>query len=397
MSSRTKILLGGSLGLMAAAVVLFFVFFYQPRLTIIPNPATAQVLLNDQLVPAGTPLKLSPGTYAIEVSAAGYLTTTKSVSLAVSQVLNLPISLKQIPPVHTLTGGVAYPVLSADQKTVYFLGRGGSQFFTLDSTSDTAQPIALTDDHFRNIAKVTWSPDRSLVLLTKQTGETSLFDFQRYDFVTQEEKNLGSDFRSVTWHPTEHQFVAFSRTPTGERSLIRQTIDTGKTERLIDLRASQFIDPALTWSPDGRQILLVENGTYLFDVSTRTMRELGGGANAQAAQWSPTGEQLLIELTDGLGIVSLNKPAELVRLSIRTTLAKSAWTPDGRGLVMASPTDQTQDLLQMVNAKDGKKTLYGYRSDTPISAENLLVGSANHQLMFTTDGTLATVVLEPQD
>lgn len=361
------------------------------------TPGTAQVTLDGQSISSGVPLRLPPGTYEIRVEADGYLTTTTTTKLGISQIVNLPVELRLIPAAQTMIGGLAYPVMTPDRESIMYLGQSGKQFLKVatDLGSDgTAQVTAISAERFSDIARVVWSPDRTLAIMQKTSGATSLFDFKRYDFLTQEERALENNLRSVTWHPADPLIIGFRSTPDGERSLISQHITSGKVERLIDLRSQGFVDPQLSWSPDGRTVAIVENRIVLYTVATRTLTTLGNSEGTDSVLWSPTSQLLLRADGDQVSLIGVDSDQTFADETIRTSISKVTWTPDGQSIIVAERTDQGKDQFRTINVNTGDSQLYAYTSDHPISAENLLTNADATELWFTTDGSLNNLILE---
>src|SRR3989338_109028 len=67
MNRRIYLWIGIVLALVVAAVITFAIFFYEARLTVIPTPGEADVLLNGQPITAGSPQKLPPGHYELTI------------------------------------------------------------------------------------------------------------------------------------------------------------------------------------------------------------------------------------------------------------------------------------------------------------------------------------------
>ncbi|MEK7460792.1 MAG: hypothetical protein AAB647_01085 [Patescibacteria group bacterium] len=397
MTRRIYLWLGLSLAFVIAAVIIFVAFFYQARLTVIPTPGDAEVILNGQPIATGVPQKLPPGHYDLTLRAKNYLTEKTSVDLSIGENHSLAVSLRLVPEIRRMAGDVRSAVTSDNQTDqIYYLGQNGSQFFrlpTLAGADGAFKPEAISEARFSNVQNVVWSPDRSLAIIQTNDGQTKLFDFKRYDFLSQDERDLGPNLRQVTWHPSQKTIIAFESTPSGERSLIREEITSGKAERLIDLRPYQLTNPTLSWSPDGRTVLLVEEAVYLYDVTTRTIKKVARTDSAKAANWSPGGQQLLVEFTRGLSLITVADQA-LTDLTYRVALAKTAWLTDGSGLIVATPTDTNQDQFQRVLLADQTTAVYRYLTSQPISTDSILVAEDGHQLWLTSNGTLWNVILE---
>lgn len=399
MSQPTKRWILIIVGIIILLVAVFFLFFAKPTLTILPTPGDALVFLDQQRVTAGTPLKLASGEHTVRVEAVGYLATEQMVSLGLSQVVDLPIELRQIPEIIQLVGSVEWPVLSTDQGAILYLGQEGRQFFETKAelgNQGTARTNPITAVRFEGISDVAWAPDRELAVIKKTTGETILFDFQRYNFLEQEEKIVSREFASVAWHPTERRFAAFQTTPAGEKTLVTYAVASGETERLADLRTEPFTQPDLAWSPDGRQIMFVENGVFLYTIQTRQITKVAGTDGARAAVFSPTSDQILVDLTNDLLIVDLAGTGQGGRLGLRTDLQKTTWSADGSAVIAAVRTDLNSDRFIKVSATDLTKRAFAYTTTSEIDATDLLVSDNGGRLWLTSQGALYSLLLEEE-
>ncbi|MBI4175101.1 hypothetical protein HY523_00620 [Candidatus Berkelbacteria bacterium] len=370
MNSRTMVWVGIIFGTVVLAAGVFAIFFYNPKLTVITNPGDATLAIDGQPAPVGVPLKLKPGTITVVAKTDGYLTEKEELRLRPLEIRNLTLTMRQIPTVQPLQGGVQFPAVVPTSREIVYLGNNGRQFFQIDAElgdNGTAPNEAISDARFADISRITWSPARSLAVIEHSNGQTTLFDFARYDFTTQEERELPAHIRAAVWHPTESTLVFFINEPGGERSLIRYRVDTGMSERLIDLRDQPLTNPELAWSPDGRTILLVEDRLSLFDVQTRTLNQVVSSETARAATWSPSSQQILAELMNGLTLFALTEGVSGGRLGRQTPLMKTTWTHDGTGLIVATSSDQGYDELVRIDATNLKETQYRYRTTSPIT------------------------------
>lgn len=399
MGLSSKVWIGISLGVAVTAALIFYFFFYNARLTIVPTPSNATVYINDQAVAGGTPIKLAPGRYQLKVQANGFLSTQEAVSLNISDIKTLPITLRQVPSPLSIVGSVQFPALLSGEQSIVYLGLDGKQFFKVDTALGAdGQPHVepITDSRFTNVASVTWSPDKNFAIIQTTDGKTQFFDFKRYDLLHQEQRDIGSDLRSVAWGPDSQQIMAFQSTPAGDRSLVRWDVATGQLERLIDLRPYQLTNPTLSWSPDGQWVSLVENGLFLYNIATRQVSEVPGTEGVSAASWSPDSRHILVGLDTSLALVDPNQTASGGRLGIRTPVSKTTWTADSASIVAALTTASGKDALERIDAATAGQSAYVYSSNNPLSMTNLMVAKDSSQLWFVSQGTLYNLLLEQE-
>ncbi len=399
MHVATRVWVGVSLGLAVVAGLVFYFFFYDARLTIVPTPSNADVFINDQAVTSAVPIKLKPGTYHITVKTTGYLSSKATVKLSISDIKTLPMTLRQIPSPQPVVGSVQFPAMTPDQRGIVYLGLQGKQFFRVETTVGAdgrprIQPIS--EARFSNLSNVVWSPDRGLAIIQTTDGKTQLFDFQRYDFVHQEQRDIQNDLRSVAWNPNPNiqQIVAFESAPAGDRSLMRWDVANSQFERLADLRPFQLTNPLLSWSPDGKWIALVQNGVFLYNTATREVHQVPGTEGVLAANWSPNSKVLLVELDTSLALVDPNQTASGGRLGLRTPVGKTTWTNDGTGIVAALATANGLDELELIDATTAMRKAYKYQSTGTINMGTLMLTKDSSQVWFASQGTLYSLLLE---
>lgn len=396
MNPRTKLWLDISVGVTLLSVLAFFLFFYKARLTVVPTPATAQVLINGQAISPSVATKLSPGAYEITVRAKGHLPETATVELGVSQILTLPIKLRAIPAPTTTQEDVRYPVFTPDESSILFLGNGGKQFFLTETelgNDNKVKTRAITDARFTDVANVVWSSDRSLVVYQTTAGKTKLFDFKRYDLLHQEDRELEDHQKSIVWHPTQRQTVSYLAAPGGERTLLKKDLLTNATERLIDLRPYELMSPELVWSPDGQTIAIIEQRLYLYDVATHRLTQVPEVDGATHGSFSPDSSKLAYETANGISLIALPN-LTLSQLNLRTTIAKITWLTDGDFLIASVPTDRGVDqLFKITPTGDGRRS-YAFDHTVAVTPENLLLDKQNTYLWFTSQNGLYRLLLE---
>lgn len=377
--------------------MVFIVFFYDAHITVDPTPANATVSINGQTVTARTAIKLAPGNYTLRVAADGYLPTQENISLRVSDRRQIPITLRQIPSPIPFVGSVQYPALTAGGQAIVYLGLNGQQFSRVNTTLGAdGKPVvqAISDPRFNNITNVVWSPDQSLAVIQTSDGSTQLFDFKRYDFVSQELRPIGTDLRSIVWSPDGQSLVAFESTPAGDRSLIRWNVSTGQSERLVDLRSLQLTNPTLAWSPDGRWISLTENNLFLYDTTTRTVQQVSGTTKISAASWSPDSKHILLATPNGLALANPTPTSSMQTLGVRTSIDKTVWTADSQAIIAATSASNGQDHLTRIDITTVKQADYLYSNPNPVVVNNPIVTKDGSTLWFTNRGTLTSLLLE---
>jgi Tol biopolymer transport system component len=131
---------------------------------------------------------------------------------------------------------------------------------------------------------------------------------------------------------------------------------SGQT-RVLGIPSAPRVPPAL--SPDGRRVLVVSDGLWVFSLEGRSRRRLARG-QVYGASWSPDGDRVAYAWDGGLSVISADGTGRL-RLTRRGGDGDAAWSPDGRRIAYAA-----EDGLWVIGS-DGRQNTHVARviSGTP--------------------------------
>ncbi len=381
--------------LLAVASAGFFLFFWRGTMTVTITPPQATVSIAGVTGTGAQTRTLPPGTYALHAEAPGFLPFDQDVTLGRHAKEQIDVTLQSAPVPIQLSGQVVqFLALDAEQSSLLYLEPATKTIYRLrfdDPTKPIIDPI--TPNRFEQIRDLIWSPDRQLALL-REGGVLSLYDFNRYDLVNQTTTDWPSEVKAIDWRPDGAKVAYFLSNPTtGERTLVRATKDNEEIERIFNFANTVIMDPTLSWSPDAKQIAIVEKNVFLFDVFSKTLRQLSVPGPIKAVRWSPSSDRLLFETESGqLGLIGTG--GEASRLAASGPLTRAVFSHDGQSLIHASGRGSTFKLVR-INLGTLDQTVISTPAAGELAADNLLLGKDDAQLFFTSNGLPHVLDLVP--
>ena len=156
----------------------------------------------------------------------------------------------------------------------------------------TAKPI-------ENVNNILWSPTKELLLL-RRGRSVSLFDFKKYDFVSQSEVNFSNDVGDIAWAPDNSRIAYVFMPPGGERTLIFSDKTNQTIYRAADLRALGIENPYIAFSPDSTWLAIIPrnsdfngNKIYLMNIYTKEVKLVGDAGNQKEAIFSADSKKII--------------------------------------------------------------------------------------------------------
>lgn len=296
----------GGLVVIALALVIYFTFLNKATVNISVNPKDAQVLLNNapQLVNNSGISKSShlAGKYTLRVEANGYIPYTESVTLKGGSSFKKTLELKPLPKLSVLDENATLAEKYGDNQASY-LGDNKTTLYTVSAGLNDKNVLesndkkAMTPAVFASVDKMIFSPDKQLALLKIGT-DLYLYDFNRYDILTQEMRKISSNVGDVVWAPDQSRIAYFYAPLSGERSLIFADVLNANPVRVASL--PEMTDPILHWSSEGDQILIIprntksaDNKINIFDVFTRQLTTLTDFGSVLDARFVLSGQKII--------------------------------------------------------------------------------------------------------
>jgi len=346
---------------------------------------------------------LSPGTHTVKISADGYIGQSFDISFKRGFMKEVDISLKKLPAPLEVSAGAQFLSRGSDFNDGYYLGNDGKTIFKikydLDATSGNvtvAENKAITDARLSTISEIIWAPTHQLALLRKTDGSVNLFDFMKYDFVHQTETPWGSGVGSAAWAPDNSEIAYYYAPGTGERSLILTNVLNTAPERVADLNDNNIENPILRWSPDSQWLLVIprnadtsKNNVYLFNVYSRTFKQLTTSGNQVDAIFSPDGNKILYSTLSNdpnspiqtvISVMNLDGTNQRA-LKLRAEISKIVWSPDSKNIVVAAfdNTAKAETIFQYDTNLD---------ESTGFVLSNLSVSGGIQSIALSSDGKI---------
>lgn len=352
---------------------------------------------------------LSPGTYSLKVEADGYVSQIRDITLHRARTLKIDINLDPAPQPYAISSennpakNVQFLSPADDFNTIFYLADDGSTFYkakfniNADGNVETLYNRAISNPPLSGIQSVIWSPKKDAAILKKGTS-AFFFDFQKYNFVSQEEKKYADNIGDIAWSPDDSKIAFYYSPPGGEKSLIFADKTNTEVTRVANLADMNISNPYLSWSPDSEWLVVIPrnasfetNKIYLFNAYTRSFKENANTGNNLEAKFSPDGSKIIYSTYS-------KDPASPVRavlsvmdkdgnnkksLDLRADLKKVTWFNNSNSEIAVATWNQDKNAESIfgydINQKQESGFNYTLPTKTYISDLSL---SANNNLLF---------------
>ncbi len=387
-SKKLKLVLCIIIGIIIVAAAVYFVFFYKATLDINLEPPTAQVEIAGHTNTGSTQQKLMPGEYKLKISQLGYVTYEKMIKLGASEKKDLNIQLKIQPEPKKVTNFPAkFSTLAEDGNGLIYIsneGRIGYIVYHIN-TDDISEPSAITPEVFGDVENMIWNPSKRLSILKKKNKHTGIYDFGRYDLLNQEEQDWGEGIGGIAYNGDGEKVVYYYTPDTGEKTLIRAKKDNSNIERLIDLREYNLIDPIVKWSKNDKNVLLITNQIYVFDMYYKTIKKLENIDSVTNADFTPDSNQIIFEQKGQLKLCDLNGENQK-ELSINTQLTKTTWIDNNTLFYAQRMENQATDSFFQIDINNIDKKEFDYNKSHIINAFNPIISLDLTRVFFENNG-----------
>lgn len=383
-------------GIIVLGLIVFFVFFWKATISISVEPNTAQITIDEFAAQGNLTAKLNPGEYPLNVQLTNFIPLNETVLLGINEKKNLTINLKPLPqPTKLSDHNAQFMVLDHERQSLLFI----------DPTKKTAYRLQISDFKNLKIDNITptrieavknfnWSPSR-LLAFWEQKDRVMIYDFKRYDLVTQTTLTLPKGIQSPDWRPDGQKIAYYFESSTGERTLIRANLDNSNPERIFNFTNTEIRNPLISWSPDGQKILVLTKKIHVLDVFSKQLTELKTKNAVAEAMWLPNSTQLIFRDTAGkLSLINLE--GEITELTISTPLNRIVLLQDSSGMIFAQ--NQGNNLIiEKLDFVSGQRTPYFFDRSQNLFPINLILNKAENILFFTSQGKIYSLELVTDD
>ncbi len=293
---RLILLITLAIGSAVLAALIYWRFFLSAHLTLTVEPTSAIVSVDGQ--PTGDrQLWLSPGQYQFQVEATGYTTQTFGLTLKSGETVNKTITLVSLPQAQAIDSG---------QSRWLGLSQVGPALWRLNSSdSDGIDRIVRRSGEEQLIASrpleskpslFRLGPNPELALLI-ENNRLGVYDFNRYDLINQEYRQLTAGDQSVTqavWSQLDSRIFYLLNLNTGWQ--LRQILPSGDDDRLIfEWSKADLKDIVLVGQRDRYLYLELvtptnDQGLARLDIAEKVLFPLTASGRAAAARLNNSGQ-----------------------------------------------------------------------------------------------------------
>lgn len=352
---------------------------------------------------------LSPGTYTLKVEADGYVSQIKEITLHRARTLKIDVNLDPAPQPYTISSesnpakNVQFLSTADDFNTIFYLADDGSTFYKAkfnvnpDSNIETVYNLAISNPPLSGIQKIIWSPKKDAAILKKGTS-AFFFDFQKYNFISQQEIKYSDNVGDIAWSPDDSKIAYYYSPLGGEKSLIFADKTNTNLTRVANLADMNINNPYLSWSPDSEWLTVIPrnasyetNKIYLFNAYTRSFKTISDTGDNLEAKFSPDGSKILYTTYS----VDPNSPVRAnlsvmdkdgqnkKSLDLRADLKKVAWLNNSNSEIVVATWDGGKDAEKIFGYDINTKQESNFNYTLPAkSYVNDLTLSTNNNLLF---------------
>lgn len=397
---------------LAAAIFLVWLLS-RSTLAVSVVPENAIITINNRPIQQNTSgevkTTLSPGNYTLKVEADGYVAKIQEVNLRRGRTTKVDVYLNEAPRPYTISSennpakNVQFLSPADDFNTIFYLADDGSTFFkakfniNVDGNVETIYNLPISDPPLTNIDKIIWSPKKDAAIF-KKGSNAYYFDFQKYNFVSQEEVLFGENIGDVAWSPDDSKIAYYYSPLGGEKSLIFADKTNTEMTRVANLADLNINNPYLAWSPDSEWLVVIPrnsnyetNKIYLFNAYTRSFKEISDTGNNLEAIFSPDGSKILYSTyskdpaSPVRAVLSvMDKDGSNIKsLDLRADLRKVVWLNNSNSQIVVATWDTEKNTEAIFGYNINNKEQSGFNYTLPAKTYvNDLSLSANNTLLF---------------
>lgn len=313
---KSKMLIWIAATILVVGIILLFALLSRSFVRVKIEPANARVEVNNMVIPLDNSgyarATVKPGSTRLKVSAEGYIGYDAHLELKRGKTSSYNISLRKTPtPVNIgnadeADNTVQFISPADENNSMFYLGNAGKTMYKATFSIDNNYNIStllnkpITNPILSGITDVIWSPKKDVAIFKKAGGVYTIFDFKKYNFLTQVEEPFGENIGDLAWSPDNSRIAYYYAPPSGEKSLIFANKSNTEQIRVANLAEEGINNPHLSWSPDSRYLIVVPrnedkstNKIYLFDITTRSFKVVNDAGNNVEAIYNKKGTKII--------------------------------------------------------------------------------------------------------
>jgi hypothetical protein len=183
-------------------------------------------------------------------------------------------------------------ILGTDGDSLQYYNKEDGKFYHTDKDGDTQE---LSDQVFREVEKITWSPNKEMAVLEFPDGANVI-----YNFSTKNQTTLPQHWKDYDFSPNSEQLVSKSMgMDSDNRFLIVSNSDGTKAKAIEPLGENEeYVD--VGWSPSNQVVATYREGIdldrqniYFIGLNKENFKSLTVEGRGFQYLWSPKGNQML--------------------------------------------------------------------------------------------------------
>ncbi len=392
--------------LISAVIVLAIVFgvwiLSNSFVSVKVSPREASVFVDGEQVDVNSfgfaKKRLSLGSHFVKIELDGYVSSIKSLTLKRGVTNNQNIVLKENPPIVDIAKNGKFIAKGNNPDEFFYLGNNGGAIYKAkvqlsDNGTILTSSDPVTNSNLFGIEEIIWSPKKDLALFRKSDG-VYLFDFKKYDFVSQTETLWGENVGNIAWSPDNSKIAYYS---TEDKTLIFSSLDNSNKQRIINLEGEGINDPKLFWSPDSEWLALIPNNKsknsnkiYLLNAYSRALQELTPAGNNFDAVFSPDSNKvyysLKTKLIDDATVSVINKDGTNDFELGLTAEAKNIFFLGGDDILAAGADGENlEESIFKFDLKNNKQKDFSIKLPENDQVSTLLTANDNNIVIYETE------------
>lgn len=367
------------LGIVVVVGGIYFVLYYNTSMSITASPSGATISVDQKTISSGEKVSVKPGSHEVNIESDDYVPYRKlvDVNFGADKILNVDLRVSPIPE-KIVTKQARFATLSLDNSSLYYLS-DQTMYAAKDIDTENLSFEAISPDFFTDVTDVIWAPNQELAII-KQSANTSLYNFKRYDLLHQEITPFDDEgIKNTVWSSNSEYIMYYYEPGTGEKTLIKAAPTNSNKEIVYNFKNTDIKNPTIDWSPDMKDVSVVSNNKlYILNLYSNTMKVISGEERIIQARFTPTNKVLAVAET---GVYLMDKDGQnKQKLDFYTDLSRITFLDNTR-LIISEKID-IKYKFYLYNLIDNSKTELVYNQKLSINPIDNILSSNDKYLYF---------------